>query len=161
MELEILANGNLRIDDARIIFRNFSGAPTKFNSKGGSRDFALVIPNEEIYDALLRDKNSGGVAWNVKKLDTQDDQDPLMFLKVRVNFDGFRPPNVYLKTDGKKVKLDEESIDILDQVEIQRVDLDIRPFDGDVNGKPFRSAYLQSMCVTQDITDRFADHYED
>ena len=36
--------------------------------------------------------------------------------------------------------------------------LDIRPYDDVINGKPFRAAYLQSMCVTQNV-DRFAARY--
>ena len=36
--------------------------------------------------------------------------------------------------------------------------IDVRPYDGEVNGKPFRSAYLQSMEVVQEI-DRFAARF--
>ena len=160
MQIEILENGNLRIDDARIIFRNFSGEPSKFN-RAGERNFALVIPNQDICDMLLADENDGGASWNVKvKPPRDEDEDPLMFLTVKVKFNG-RGPNVYLKTDGNMVKLDEESVGTLDQIDIASVDLDIRPYDGELSGKPFRSAYLQSMCVTQDVTDRFAARYED
>ena len=161
MKLDIMENGILRVDDAGIIFRNFSGEPSKFNREG-ARSFALVIPTEEMYDVLRDDVNEYGVGWNVKERNGRDeDEEPLRFLTVKVNYGGYRPPNVYLKTDGNMVKLDEESIGMLDQIDIASVDLDIRPFDGDMNGKPYRSAYLQSMCVTQDVTDRFAVHYED
>ena len=53
------------------------------------------------------------------------------------------------------VELDEESIDCLDDVDILSVDLDIRPYDWQVNGKQGRTAYLQSIHVVQEI-DRFA-----
>ncbi len=160
MKIDILDNGYLRIDDARIIFRNFSGEGSKFN-RAGDRNFALVIPNEEICDMLRNDANEDGVSWNVKVKDPRDeDEEPLRFLTVKVKFNS-RGPNVYLKTDGNMVRLDESTIGILDQVDIAKVDLDIRPYDGDLNGKPFRSAYLQSICVTQDVTDRFASRYED
>ena len=159
MQIEILENGNLRIDDARIIFRNFSGEGSKFN-RAGDRNFALVIPNQDICDMLLADENEAGASWNVKvKPPRDEDEDPLMFLAVKIKFNG-RGPNVYLKTDGKMVKLDEDSIGMLDQIDISSVDLDIRPYDGELSGKPFRAAYLQSMCVTQDVTDRFAAHYD-
>lgn len=160
MQIEILENGNLRIDDARIIFRNFSGEGSKFN-RAGDRNFALVIPNQDICDMLLADENEDGASWNVKvKPPREEDEDPLMFLAVKIKFNS-RGPNVYLNTDGKMVKLDEDNIGMLDQIDISSVDLDIRPYDGELNGKAFRSAYLQSMCVTQDITDRFAARYED
>ncbi len=61
MKIDILNNGNLRIDDARIIFRNFSGEGSKFNREG-DRNFALVIPNQDICDMLLADKNDGGAS---------------------------------------------------------------------------------------------------
>ena len=84
-----------------------------------------------------------------------------MYLPVKVKFND-RGPNVYLKTGRVMNKLDEESIECLDQIDILSVDLDIRPYDwtiqeGTPNEKSGRSAYLQAMRVTQEISDRFAD----
>ena len=98
--------------------------------------------------------------WNVKIKPPREDGDtPFMFLPVKVKFND-RGPNVYLKTGNNQNRLDEESIGLIDNIDIIGVDLDIRPFDWDVNGKQGRTAYLQSMRVTQDI-DRFAarDYY--
>ena len=78
-----------------------------------------------------------------------------MFLPIKVKFNG-HGPNVYLRTGGTQNRLDEESICCLDNIDISSVDLDIRPFDWDVNGKMGRTAYLRSMRVTQNI-DRFAE----
>ena len=44
---------------------------------------------------------------------------------------------------------------LFDVIDILSVDLDIRPYDWEVNGRTGRTAYLQSMKVVQDI-DRFA-----
>ena len=44
-------------------------------------------------------------------------------------------------------------------MDIISVDLDIRPFDWEVNGKEGRTAYLESIHVTQDL-DRFAARYD-
>ena len=65
MNLNFGPRNILQIDDAHIVYRNFAGVGDKYNREG-DRNFALVIPDEEIADALLADKNQYGVAWNVK-----------------------------------------------------------------------------------------------
>ena len=148
MKLTFAPRGILQIDDARIIYRNFSGAPSKFNREG-DRNFAVVIPDQDMADALIKEN------WNVKiKPPREDGDEPFMYLPVKVKFND-RGPNVYLKTGNVQNKLDEESVGLLDNIDIIGVDLDIRPFDWDVNGKQGRTAYLQSIRVIQDV-DRFA-----
>lgn len=138
----------LQIDDARIIYRNFAGRGDKYNREG-DRNFAVVIPEEEMANELTN------LGWNVKIKPPREDGDtPFMFLPVKVKFND-RGPNVYLKTGDVQNKLDEESVGLLDNIDIIGVDLDIRPFDWDVNGKQGRTAYLQSIRVIQDV-DRFA-----
>lgn len=143
----------LQIDDARIIYRNFAGRGDKYNREG-DRNFAVVIPDEEMANELT---NQG---WNVKIKPPREDGDmPFMFLPVKVKFND-RGPNVYLKTGDVQNKLDEESVGLLDNIDIIGVDLDIRPYDwiiqeGTPNEKSGRSAYLQSIRVIQDV-DRFA-----
>ena len=152
-------SGYLEINDARITWKNFTGRGDRFNREG-DRNFHLVIPDQEIADAMLNDKNQYGDGWNVKiKPAREEGEPPFMFLKIKVKF-GVRPPAVYLKTGDSMVRLDEDTIGCLDDVDIASVDLDIRPYDDVVSGRPFRSAYLQSMCVTQDFSrDRFASQY--
>ena len=138
----------LQIDDARIIYRNFAGRGDKYNREG-DRNFAVLIPDEKLADELV-DRG-----WNVKIKPPREDGDaPFMFLPVKVKFND-RGPNVYLKTGNVQNRLDEESVGLLDNIDIIGVDLDIRPFDWDVNGKQGRTAYLQSIRVVQDV-DRFA-----
>ena len=152
MKIRTGARGVLLIDDARIIFRNFAGAPSKFNREG-DRNFALVIEDQESADMLLDE------GWNVKIKPPRDEDDtPLMYLPVKVKFNE-RGPKVYLATGGKPVELDEESVEMLDNIDIAGVDLDIRPFDWEVNGRTGRTAYLEKIHVTQ-VVDRFAARYE-
>ena len=153
MNITFAPRGILQIDDANIIYRNFAGVGSKFNREG-DRNFAVRIPDTELADKLVEE------GWNVKIKDPKEEGDlPFMFLPVKIKFND-RGPVVYLKTGRNMVKLDEESISCLDNIDILGVDLDIRPYDWEVNGKTGRTAYLQSICVTQDI-DRFAARYEE
>ena len=156
MHITFAPRGILQIDDARIIFRNFSGEPSKFNREG-DRNFALVIESEETANALIKE------GWNVKIKPPRDEDDiPFMYLPIKVKFND-RGPQVYLITNGRKNELDEDSIACLDDIDILGVDLDVRPYDwviqeGTVNEKTGRTAYLQSICVTQKV-DRFAARF--
>ena len=153
MELTFAPKGILQIDDARIIYRNFAGEASQFN-RAGDRNFSVLIEDEQIANEL-RDHG-----WNVKIKQAREEGDtPFMHLPVKVKFND-RGPSVYLVSGSNRVKLDEETIGMLDNIDILGVDLDIRPFDWEVNGKAGRAAYLQSICVTQDI-DRFAQRFEE
>lgn len=159
MKLTILKNGNLQIDDARIIFRNFRGEATKYN-KEGDRNFAVVIPDKELADMLTDSKNEYGAGWNIKVKDAADlDDEPRMHMKVKVKFNG-KGPRIYLVTGNKHKLLNEDTVGYLDDINIASVRMDIRPYDDIINGKPFRAAYLVSMEVVQDL-DRFAAEYEE
>lgn len=151
MELVFAPRGILQIDDARIMFRNFRGEGDRFNREG-DRNFVLIIPNEEIADALAKE------GWNVKIKDPREEGDsPFMYLPVKVKFND-RGPQVYLITGNRRNRLDEESVSMLDDIDISSVSMDLRPYDWEVNGKTGRTAYLQSIEVVQEI-DRFAARY--
>ena len=151
MHITFAPRGILQIDDARIVYRNFSGAGSKFNREG-DRNFAVVIPDQEMADALIAE------GWNVKIKPPRDEDDtPFMYLPVKIKFND-RGPNCYLATGTRMNRLDEESICCLDDVDILSVDMDIRPYEWDVNGKIGRTAYLASIKVTQEV-DRFASRF--
>ena len=151
MEITFAPRGILQIDDARIVYRNFTGVGSKYNREG-DRNFAVVIPNEDLANRLTDD------GWNVRiKPPRVDGDDPFMYLPVKVKFSD-RGPVVYLRSGRSMNKLDEESIGLIDNVDILSVDMDIRPYDWEVNGKTGRTAYLQAIEVFQEI-DRFAARY--
>lgn len=152
MEITYAPRDILQIDNARIVYRNFRGEGSKFNREG-DRNFAVIIEDQQIADELA------AKGWNVKIKPPRDEDDtPFMFLPVKIKFTD-RGPTVYLKSgDADPVKLDEESIDCLDDIDILNVDVDIRPYNWEVNGKTGRTAYLQSIFVTQEV-DRFAQRY--
>lgn len=153
MNINYGPRGILQIDGGRIIYRNFSGIGGKYNREG-DRNFAVIIPNEDIANQLSEE------GWNVKIKPPRDDQDtPFMFLPVKVKFND-RGPAVYLVSGEKRNKLSEETVGCLDDVDILSVDLDVRPYDWEVNGKTGRTAYLHSMEVNQEV-DRFMARYQD
>lgn len=163
MELSFGPNGTLIVDDARIAggsYRNFEGRASKFNREG-DRSFALILPNQEIVDMLVADVNEYGNAWNVKiRAPKEEGDEPFMFLPVKVKFNEWGP-KVYLKSGESVIQLDEETVGMLDDIDISSVDMEIAPSDGMVNGKGYRAAYLRSIWVTQYIRndDRFASRF--
>lgn len=148
MELTFAPIDILQVNDTRIIYRNFRGEGSKFNREG-DRNFAMIIPTQDLADELI----SRG--WNVKiKEPREEGEEPFIYLPIKVKFNG-RGPQIYLVTGDRTNRLDEDVVSMLDDIDIRSVDLDIRPYDWEVNGKTGRTAYLQAMEVTQEI-DRFA-----
>ena len=142
------------IENAKIIFRNFSGQENKYN-RPGSRNFCVIIDDEKMADEL---KRSG---WNVRILPPKEVGDEATnYIQVSVNFDSVQPPTIYLVTRKRKTKLDETTVGSLDYAEITNVDLIIRPYNWEANGKCGVKAYLKSLYATI-IEDEFAKKYED
>ena len=143
--------GVLQIEDARIIFRNFAGLGSKYNREG-DRNFAVIIPNEEICNQLVEN------GWNVKiKPPREEDDSPFMYLPVKVKFNN-KGPGAYVVSGNNVQRLNEDTISMLDEIDIASVDMDLRPYDWEVNDKTGRTAYLQAINVVQNI-DRFGARY--
>ena len=115
MNITFAPNGMIQIDDARIIFRNFRGEGSRYNREG-DRNFSVVIDDEGICDELMNDVNKYGVGWNVKIRPPREEGDiPFMHLPVKVKFND-RGPAVRLTTGNRTVKLNEDTVDMLDEI---------------------------------------------
>lgn len=129
------------LEDARIIFRNFSGAEGRYNAKG-KRNFNVLL-DDETAEAMLKD------GWNVKYLQPREEGDkPQARVEVEVKFETKgQPPRVIMITSKGKTNLDESTVGLLDWAEIKSVDMIIRPYEWEVNGRTGVKAYLKSIYV--------------
>lgn len=125
----------VRIDDARITFRNFEGAEGKFNA-AGNRNFSIFLPTD-----LAKKLQSEG--WSIKWLDSYEDEPPQALINVKLNFGNY-PPNVVLVADGQMTRLDPTNINILDFAELEKVDVILRGYQWEVSGKSGIKAYLKT-----------------
>ena len=151
MRLSFGPRGVAQIDDCRIIYRNFSGIGSPYNREG-DRNFAVIIPDAETADALVRE------GWSVKvKPPREEGDEPFRYMAVKVKFNDFGP-KIYLQSGSARRELNPDTVSCLDRIEIESVNMDLRPYDWERNGETGRSAYLQGMWVTQRL-DRFAERY--
>lgn len=128
------------VEDAQIIFRNFSGKEGQYNREG-DRNFAVIL-DPVLADRMLAD------GWNVRFLDPREEgEDPTPYIQVAVNFKN-RPPRVVLITSASRTTLDESSVEVLDWADIKVADLIARGYEWTVNGKSGTKAYLQSLFIT-------------
>lgn len=142
---------NLVVEDARIAFRNFAGKESKFN-RAGNRNFCVIFDKETGEDLLDQ-------GWNVRILQPKDEHDePEYCMSVAVSYNKI-PPRIFMISGRHKSELFEDTVGCLDYAEIVNVDLVIRPYNWDVNGKTGVKAYVQTMYV-EIQEDRFASKYD-
>lgn len=154
-----LNDGDLSIEGAVLIWRNFEGRPNKFVPQGGRRSFNLVLA-----PAVAEELKELG--WNIKSRPPRDeDDDPLCYTEIIVKLDSKYPPKAFLcsEQNGRKkmIELDESTIKLLDSTEMANVDLIIHPYEHGRDVGSRIKGYLRSIYATQAASYDFGGKYSD
>lgn len=148
-------NGNITLEGAKLVLRNFSGKPTKVNPAGGKREFGVLLDTE-----LAHKLEADG--WHVKWFQPSleyEDSEPQPWLPVKCVFGNY-PPLIMLIGSRGKTKITEDLVYMLDGINIKSVDIIIRPYPWEFGGKSGVSAYVQSLYVIIE-EDYLAQKYAD
>lgn len=150
----------LTFEGAEIGFRNFEGREGMYNKKG-DRSFVVFLEENDANELYSK-------GWNVKfpkdndNIDPEDDvRNP--YLQITVALDSMYPAQVWMispQNEGthNNTLLGEEEVGMLDWAELANVDLVVRPYNWEVNGKTGVKAYLKAGYF-EIVTDEFAMKY--
>lgn len=131
---------NLVIENAHIMFVNFSGIEKQYNA-AGERNFCVVIDDPVTAQRMKED------GWNVRLYVPRDtDEKPFHYIQVKVSYEPARfAPHIFTYKGRVQTELDEETVGLLDHADITNVDVVIRPYEWE----PGRiKAYVKEMHVT-------------
>lgn len=141
--MSFFKNESVTIEGTNLIFRNFEGKEGVFNAPG-VRSFGLIIPDEEIAEALVQR------GYKVKHLKT-DDPNVLgqPWLPIAVSYKGKNHPQIVLltKSSKKRTVLSEETCQMADWVNVAEADVTFRPYDWTVRGESGTKAYLVTIYI--------------
>lgn len=152
---------DLKIEDGRLIFKNFQGKESLPYNKAGDRNFGVLL-DDDTAKAMEAD------GWHVKRRPPRpEDGYEQPWLPVKVKY-GMYPPIITLINSSGKMKLTEETVGMLDWSIITHADMIIRPYEYDAiigkDGKEMRpagvAAYVKALYVTiqeDDLAAKYAD----
>ena len=131
---------NVVLENVRIGFRNFSGEERRYN-QDGKRNFVVFLDMNQAAELT-----HGG--WPVKYLPPREEGgERQAYLPVAVSFNNY-PPRIGMVENDVVTYLDEDTVHLLDRVQIEKTDLILSPYNWSVNGKSGVKAYLKTMYAT-------------
>lgn len=138
-------NISLLLDDAKMIFRNLSGAARPPYNVEGDRNFSVVI-NPDLAQKLLDE------GWRVKKLKDRVGEDGETIpgdyhLKVKLNYSHGRPPRVVLISSTGRTELGANEVALIDALDIDNARLFVNGWWSDMAGGGY-SAFLKTALIT-------------
>jgi len=151
-----MALGNVTIEGAQLVLKNFTGRPGDFNAEG-DRNVGVVLP-----DDLARQMIEDG--WPVKQFkQNADGEEGSFWIPASVKYRNRlgemvnRPPRIVMRTPTKhagrinRTDLGEKEVEMLDYANIKVADIIIRPYEYIVQGRPGVKAYVQSLFATVEL----------
>lgn len=130
----------ITIKDARLIYKNFSGAPDAFNRNGVQPNFSVVIPEEDV--GYYRDD----LQLNVKERITKDGN-VFHYLRVKVG----KYADIYLRDeDGTLALVEPEQYPMLDQIRLSKCDLSVSSREYSAGGRNGTTVYLAELFACKE-----------
>ena len=130
----------ITIKDARLIYKNFSGAPDAFNRNGVQQNFSVVIPEEDV--GYYRDD----LQLNVKERITKDGN-VFHYLRVKVG----KYADIYLRDeDGTLALVEPEQYPMLDQIRLSKCDLSVSSREYSAGGRNGTTVYLAELFACKE-----------
>ena len=121
---------NLIIEDAKVIFPNFSGREGRYNREG-NRCFSVMVPDVNLAMQLKDD------GWNIKERIINGEPTGEYYINgVNINYDYYIKPIITYISNGNELELTKEFMDTnigsdiaaqLDGRGAERYDISIRP----------------------------------
>jgi hypothetical protein len=142
---------NILVENARIGFLNFAGKAGKYNAKG-KRNFCVFF-DEAMAAKLAKD------GWNIKKAKDREIDGEIVpgdhYLQVDVQYRNREDmpiasaPRIVTigSSSRRRQELTEDTCEILDDLELENVDCEIRPYEWDWDGDKGITAKLAKMYV--------------
>jgi hypothetical protein len=180
-KFELLVNGNLNVEQAGMIYKNFTGKPTKVNPAGGKRTFSLVLTKDyaerlndagwnikvkEVRDQLAEGEFTRTVSWADYIDNFQNEFDhALIYTEIVVNENSEYPPRIYKISEfnGEKTMalVPPEQWHRLDESELMNVDIVIHPYTHgrSVMNPDAKKGYLKSMYAVAVPVNDFGGKY--
>ena len=137
-----MEKNSVLIEGTRFIFgTNFRGEVNKFN-QNGARIANIIIPDVAVAQQMAED------GWNVKYLRDDEDGNPgEPHIKITLGYKGHTPPRVVMVTSNGNTELFEDTVSLLDSVDVLNVDVFLTPWVWDKDTGAI-AAYVKSMYVT-------------